>query len=335
MLVLEQPAVVAADADVRQLVVVQGDGPAAAREALDEDFGHGVGRRVALEQPARLGIQRADEIRRLPDLRDRRLERAGQLRILLRGERLQMVRDDGLGQPGQGGIALPDLDQQAFAQIARGNAGRIEGLDHPEHRLDPGERRRSLRGDFGQVCLEKTMVVEAANDQLAELPVLIGEVGRPKLPEEVGLQRDGLAERVEHVAPPLLVLHGVGIVLLLLEIVVAPLVVQSRQRVDALLAEIQRPVRVRHRRRLAGLGDRRGLARAVCGRLGTRVALADDPRREGVEGDFLGRDDILDGGILLHLVLDHRPQFHQRQLQHLERLPQLRRQNHHLALLLR
>ena len=179
------------------------------------------------------------------------------------------------------------------------------------------------------------MVVEAADDQLAELPVLRGEVGRPQLPEEVGLQRDGLAERVEHVAPPLLVLHGIGIVLLLLEIVVAPLVVQSREGVDALLAEIQRPFRLRRRRRLPGLGGRRGLARSIGGCLGTRVALADGPRREVVEGDFLGRDDILDRGILLHLMLDHRPQFHQRQLQHLERLPQLRRQNHHLALLLR
>ena len=44
-------------------------------------------------------------------------------------------------------VALLELDREAFGEIARAHAGRIEGLQDGEHGLDVGERRAELLGD--------------------------------------------------------------------------------------------------------------------------------------------------------------------------------------------
>ena len=44
-------------------------------------------------------------------------------------------------------VALLELDREAFAQVSRTDAGRIEGLQHAEHRFDLRQRRAELLGD--------------------------------------------------------------------------------------------------------------------------------------------------------------------------------------------
>ena len=44
-------------------------------------------------------------------------------------------------------VALLELDREAFGEIARADARRIEALQDREHRLDLGQRRAELLGD--------------------------------------------------------------------------------------------------------------------------------------------------------------------------------------------
>ena len=145
-----------------------------------------------------------------------------------------------------------------------------------------------------------------ADERLGELLVLRAQFRERELLEQVVLQRDRLPHGVEQELPPLVVVLRAGRVLHALQEVVAPLLVQLGDRLE-FLVEIERPIL---------------LLDSAGGRL------------LGVDRHLVRVGDVLDGGIALHLLLDHGAQFQHRQLEHLERLPQLRRQNHHLALLL-
>ena len=107
----------------------------------------------------------------------------------------------------------------------------------------------------------------------------------------------------------LLGIVGVRGILDPLQEIVAPLLVQLGQGIDVLvLVEIQR----------------RGVFRNLR-----------NGRLFGVDGNLVRVGHILNGRVGLHLLLDNRTQLQHRQLEHLQRLAQLRRQDHHLPLLLK
>ena len=63
-------------------------------------------------------------------------------------------------------VLFPELDREAFAQIARAHAGRIEGLQDREHGLDFGLRRAEPLRDRIEIADEVTGLV----DQIDEMP---------------------------------------------------------------------------------------------------------------------------------------------------------------------
>ncbi len=78
-----------------------------------------------------------------------------------------------------------DLDQEAFAQVARTGANRIESLDQIERRLrhgvfDPGRLR-----DLDQRHFQKTGVVDIADDLLADANHVGIAGGKSQLPQQM------------------------------------------------------------------------------------------------------------------------------------------------------
>ena len=63
-------------------------------------------------------------------------------------------------------VALLELDRQAFAQIARAHAGRIEGLQDREHRFDLGQRRAELLGDRCKIAGEIAGLIDQIDQVL-------------------------------------------------------------------------------------------------------------------------------------------------------------------------
>ena len=123
------------------------------------------------------------------------------------------------------------------------------------------------------------------------------------------LQRNRLLDRVQQELAAFLRLLRMWGVFDPLQEVVAPFFVQLGKGVDVLvLVEIER----------GGVLFDRGRGRAL-----------------GIHGDFMGVGHVLNGRIGRHLLLDDGTQFHHRQLEHLQRLAQLGRQDHHLSLLLK
>ena len=65
---------------------------------------------------------------------------------------------------------VPELQQQALLQVARGDAGRVEPLDQPQRPLDLGDRP----GPHGRQLVERRhqipVVVQIADDGRADLP---------------------------------------------------------------------------------------------------------------------------------------------------------------------
>ena len=149
------------------------------------------------------------------------------LRHVLRGAQLDDLVFEAALFPG----AL-ELNEQALAQIARADAGRVKALDEQEHRLeiilrDAGIERHLFRRD-----LEEAVVVDVADDQFGRLPIVRIQGGLVKLTHEVLLKgflgRDGIEEELAF----FLIVLRTGAVAARLRHVIAPFVVQFRQLIE-------------------------------------------------------------------------------------------------------
>ena len=64
------------------------------------------------------------------------------------------------------------LDEQTLAQVARADAGRIEALDEREHVLEILLRDAGIQRHLFRRGLEKSVVVDVADDQLGGLAIV-------------------------------------------------------------------------------------------------------------------------------------------------------------------
>ena len=163
---VEQPPVGRADAKLRQAVLVQH------RHVLildldDVDVRDDVLRLLRVVAAARLGIEVADDLDVLLEIVDRHAEPARNLRDLVVLQQAQVLGDDLLGRrPLE--AEMPDLQPEAFLQVARGDADRIERLHVLQRALDVGDRPVAHRGDLFDRRDEIAVVVEIADDRAAD-----------------------------------------------------------------------------------------------------------------------------------------------------------------------
>src|SRR5262245_34705667 len=61
-------------------------------------------------------------------------------------------------------IALPELDGEAFREIARTHARRIETLQDRQHGIDLGSRRAQLLGDEREIAVEVAGLVDEIDE---------------------------------------------------------------------------------------------------------------------------------------------------------------------------
>ena len=122
-------------------------------------------------------------------------ELARQLRHLMVLQEPHVLGDDPLGRRA-GHAEVAQLQQQAFLQVARGDADRIEALDQRQRPLDllgrPRPHRRELLDGRHQVAV----VVEVADDGLADLAHQRVVGLHRELPEQVVGERRPRRERV-------------------------------------------------------------------------------------------------------------------------------------------
>ena len=95
-------------------------------------------------------------------------EPARDLRHLVVLQQPQVLGDDLLGRRALE-AEMPDLQPEAFLQVARGDADRIEGLHVLQRPLDVGDRPLPHRGDLFDRGDQIPVVVEVADDRAADL----------------------------------------------------------------------------------------------------------------------------------------------------------------------
>ncbi len=312
-----------ADAQARQVVVVHDDDVFALVVADDGDFGDDVGVGVGGEAASGFGIEGGDEPGFLFHQFDRHLELAGDLGVFVAGDEVEVVEDE-VGGEVVAAAEAAQLEPEAFAEVAGGDADGVEFLHFGEDVLELGEVFAGTGGEVLDGGGQEAVVIEAAEDQFGEAPLLVGQVGKGQLIHQVLLQRDGLRDGIHHE----LVARGVVAVGrgLVLGEVVFPLVVDLGDQV--VFGQLVVAARV------GGFG-------AFLGRGGRRVGWGFGRIIPAIfRGVEFGRGlvaglEFLEGRVDLHLLLDQRAQFHDRNLEHLQGLAHLRRQRHLHALLLR
>src|SRR5882724_7481936 len=162
----QEGAVQRVDPEARDAFLVEHDDVVVAH-LVDRD----VGRDVALvgggEAAAGLGLEPLDLLDRLHDAIERLLERARDLGVAAPLEVLEVLLDDLDGEGVGLGVGC-QLEEEAFAHAARGHAGRIESLHQPESALDFLDGGTHAQGDLFHLRPEVAVVVEVADDGLAD-----------------------------------------------------------------------------------------------------------------------------------------------------------------------
>ena len=110
----------------------------------------------------------ADDLDVFLEIVDRQSELARDLRDLMVLQRAQVLGDDLLGRRVLE-AEMPQLQHQAFLQVARGDANRIEALHHLQDALDLLDRPRSHRRHLVERGDQVAVVIEVADDRLADL----------------------------------------------------------------------------------------------------------------------------------------------------------------------
>ena len=269
---------------------------------------HDVARVPAPEAPAGLGLEAHDLLDRLHHAIERQLQRAGDLRIAAAAQLVEVVLHDLHRDRVRVGIAL-ELDQQALLDRASGHAGRVERLHQREDLLDLFHRRLAALGDLGHLRPQVAVLVEIADDLVADAAhqrILGGEA--QLLVEVVGERVDGAHDVLER-----------QLLAILLGDQGALLVVVEHDR-----GQVERQVVGLALGRGGGGVDRRRLGR---GRRGRRLRGGGRFRRVvGLGGDFLQQR------ILQQLLLHDFLQLERGELQQLDGLLQQRRHDDPLAL---
>ena len=222
-----------------------------------------------------------------------------------------------------------ELEQQAFPQVPRADARRIEGLNDLQHlqdllRRQAGGGRQLLHGG-----LQVAVFIHVADQHLGDRPLLLGQGGFADLLEQHFLQRGARHQRIEHELPLLLVLGGGAHRKIGLGKVVAPFLVELHQALELRLEVVHR---------LAGALFGGGVKVQIRGRFG-RVSrfgggcLASCP--SFVLQLRLRRGGLLQHRVLLQFLFDQGLEFQRGRLQEGERLLQLRCQHQRLRQALR
>ena len=137
----------------------------------------------------------ADDLDVLLEVVDRHPELAGDLRHLMVLQQAQVIGDDLLGRRAVE-PEVPQLQQQALLQIARGDAGRIEALHQLQRALDFAHRPRPHRRQLVERRHQIPVVVEVADDRRADVAQHRVVGLHRQLPHQVIGERAGRRERV-------------------------------------------------------------------------------------------------------------------------------------------
>ena len=176
-----------ADAQVRDLFTVEDD------LILAVDFFHGHIRQDVIlrsggKNLTRARIELGDVVRAFLDLLHANSHPARDLGKAPFAQVLHVVLDDFVFEAVSFSFAL-ELDEKTFPQIARADARRIKALDEQQHRLeiflgDAGVERHFFGGG-----LEKSIVIDVADDQLRGFAIVGVERRLVELTHEMLLQR--------------------------------------------------------------------------------------------------------------------------------------------------
>ena len=161
--------------------------PAAVDGRSHDDVGHDRLHGLGPEGAAGLGIEPAD-------LRDH----VGEIVVVHAAEPPQR-REFATRQKGKVGdqrghrrieaVLVAQLRRQTFGEVARADAGRIEGLDDGEHRFHARRGDAQAPGDLGDVVAAVAGLVDRIDQHFADHPVGPGGAGDRKLRGEVVAQR--------------------------------------------------------------------------------------------------------------------------------------------------
>ena len=188
-------------------------------------------------------------------------------------------------------VAL-QLNEQALAQVARADAGRIKALDEREHELEILLRDAGIHRHLFRRGLEEAVVVDVADDEFGGLAIVAAQRGLIQLPDEMLLQRFLGGDGIEKELALFLVLLRAAAVAARLRHVIAPFVVEFRQLIEFLLEILFR-----------------------------RLALGDLALLFGRLGQFL------EDGIGLHFLLHEVAQLEEGRLENEQALLELRRED--------
>ena len=282
---------------------------------------------VGQKRPAGPRLEIADPRQRLLHVVNRRAQTARDLRDAPFSQGLHEFADDAVFQSVLTPLAF-QLQQQAFAQIARADARRMEALNHLQYFEDALRPDVGCKGQLIHAGLKIAVIVYVPNNHLANLALFVRQFRHANLLEQVFLEGCPRHQRIEHELPFLLLFLTLPHRDIRLRKVIAPFLVELRQALELRLKIVHRRVAV-----------------LFCGRIKGHVRRRF--RRVGHGSRFLvfatflllkrhlGRRRFLQHGILLQLLLHHRLQFQRGRLQQRQRLLQLRsehlRQGHLLG----
>ena len=151
-------------------------------------------------------------------------------------------------------VAL-QLNEQALTQIARAHARRIKALDEREHGLEILLGDARVHRHLFRSGLEKTVVVDVADDQFGDLAIVAAQRGLVELPHQMLLQRFLGGDRIEKELPLFFVLLRAAAVAARLRHVIAPFVVELGQLIELLFEIFVAPARPRSPRRSSAFGS--------------------------------------------------------------------------------
>ena len=131
----------------------------------DVDVRDHILRRLRVEAAAGFRIEALDDLDVALQLLDREPELPGQLRHLVVVQQPEMLGHDLLRRRALE-VQVLDLQRQAFLQVARGDADRVETLDQAQPFFDLFDRPRPHRRDFVDRRDEIAVVIEVADDRV-------------------------------------------------------------------------------------------------------------------------------------------------------------------------
>lgn len=192
----EEVFVGVAEAEAGKGFLVQSHLEAAFGSAGDGEFGEDVIRFGGGDQAAGAGLEFPDIFGGVLDFIGIDAEDFGDVLVTTAAEGFQVVADDFVFQ----GIGLAEafeLEEEAFAEVAGGDSGGVEGLDGFEGGFELVEGQAAGFGEGGQGGGEVAFIVEVADDDLGGDAEVVRGIGEAELIFEFGTQGGGLDQAIE------------------------------------------------------------------------------------------------------------------------------------------